>query len=69
MRIVKYSQRRPSYQEGEISLTMVELDKSPRLEVEYELKKLPEVLEIISRKADEETIRFRTCCADPRASK
>jgi hypothetical protein len=33
------------------------------------LPSLPEMLETISLKIREDVIRFRTCCADPRASK
>jgi len=33
------------------------------------LRPLPEVLAAARRKAESDVLRFRTCCADPRASK
>jgi hypothetical protein len=34
-----------------------------------ELRRLSEVLKAVEMKRQSEVIRFRTCCADPRASK
>lgn len=36
---------------------------------EHRLRSLPEALSVSRRKIETDVLRFRTCCADPRASK
>jgi len=38
-------------------------------QAQHRLRSLPEALDVSRRKVQADVLRFRTCCADPRASK